>query len=141
MKPSSYRFFIQCIDPNSLTIAMVQITATRLFLLLLSRIIFNFEAACGQERSYTDGAIRTRVGFSLKGSVMKTLRVPSIICCTQHCLKESRCISTNFKFLKHESNGMCELNDAALLAKTKNKLSPEEDVIFSQYSRMKVRRP
>lgn len=139
MKPSSCRFFIQCIDPNSLTIAMVQITATRLFLLLLSRIIFNFEAACGQERSYTDGAIITRVGF--KGSVMKTLRVPSIICCTQHCLKESRCISTNFKFLKHESNGMCELNDAALLAKTKNKLSPEEDVIFSQYSIMKVRRP
>lgn len=111
------------------------------FVFLLPKIVFNIEAASGREKHCIDGTMTARVGFSLKGSVMKTLLVPSLICCAQHCLKESRCISTNFKFLIQENNVVCELNDAALLDEKKNNLSPEDDDVFSQYCRKKVKIP
>lgn len=120
--------------------AMGQLAPTRLALLLLSKILFNAEAVCGiQERRYLDGAITTRLGFRLYGHALKTLRVTSLPSCAQHCLKDSRCISTNFKHLKQERKGVCELNDAGLLDGKENHFVPEKDVVFSQYGKVKVR--
>lgn len=100
-------------------------------------IVFNVEvsAVCGtNEGRYIQGAV------SLYGYAFNTLSVPSLLSCSLHCFKDSRCVSTNFKLPRQEEKGVCELNDASLFDGNENHLEPEEDVVFSQYAKVQVRR-
>ena len=53
----------------------------------------------------------TRVNKRLPGHVVSHFASPSLISCSQSCLKSSWCTSTNFKeSLKQGGKGTCELN-------------------------------
>lgn len=111
----------------------------RLALFLLSRILFSAEVGCEwNERRYLQGAIITRVDFSLNGHTFKTMSAPSLPSCNHYCPKDSRCVSTNFRLPTQEGKDLCDLNDAGLLGGNENSLVPEKGAVFSQYSEAKV---
>ena len=88
------------------------------------------------ERRSTLGAIITKKGFCLKGFSFKQARVSSFTSCGQVCLKDPRCISTNFNLLIEDKRYNCELNSAGL--QDDDTLVPHRGVVFSQYAYKKV---
>ena len=89
------------------------------------------------ERRSTLGAIITKKGFILQGFSFKRARVSSFTSCGQVCLKDPRCISTNFNFLNTEDTRYgCELNNAGLQKGVT--LVLHKGVVFSQYAYKKV---
>lgn len=124
------------------TAAMKRLVAKTLTLFLLPAILLIADAATSDniERRYTEGALITRLHFRLNGHVFNTLRASSLPSCSHLCLRDVRCVSTNFKLPRQERNGVCELNGAGVLEGNEDHLEPEEDVVFSQYSKVKVRK-
>ena len=103
------------------------------------RMLLNVEAEKGTriERRSTLGAIITKKGFILQGFSFKRARVSSFTSCRQVCLKDPRCISTNFNFLNIEDTRYgCELNNAGLQEAVT--LVLHKGVVFSQYAYKKV---
>ena len=103
------------------------------------RMLLNVEAEKGTriERRSTLGAIITKKGFILQGFSFKRARVSSFTSCGQVCLKDPRCISTNFNFLNIEDTRYgCELNNAGLQEAVT--LVLHKGVVFSQYAYKKV---
>ena len=88
------------------------------------------------ERRSTLGAIITKKGFILQGFSFKRARVSSFTSCGQVCLKDPRCISTNFNFLIEDTRYGCELNNAGLQEGVT--LVLHKGVVFSQYAYKKV---
>ena len=118
---------------------MKRLEATQLAFILMSRILFSAEAGCKwNEGRYLQGAIITRVDFSLNGHTFKTMSAPSLLSCSHYCLKDSRCVSTNFRLPTQEGKDLCDLNGAGLLDGDENSLVPEKGAVFSQYSEAKV---
>ena len=102
-------------------------------------MLLNVEAEKGTriERRSTLGAIITKKGFILQGFSFKRARVSSFTSCGQVCLKDPRCISTNFNFLNIEDTRYgCELNNAGLQEGVT--LVLHKGVVFSQYAYKKV---
>ena len=103
------------------------------------RMLLNVEAEKGTriERRSILGAIITKKGFILQGFSFKRARVSSFTSCGQVCLKDPRCISTNFNFLNIEDTRYgCELNNAGLQEAVT--LVLHKGVVFSQYAYKKV---
>ena len=121
-------------DENSFFI-MKPITG---LLFVYLRMLLNVEAEKGTriERRSTLGAIITKKGFILKGFSFKRARVSSFTSCGQVCLKDPRCISTNFNFLIEDTRYGCELNNAGLQEGVT--LVLHKGVVFSQYAYKKV---
>ena len=120
---------------------MKHLVTKLLALFLLRGIVFNADAAASHslEGRYIEGALLTRLHFRLDGHVFYTLRAPSLLSCSHFCLRDSRCISTNFKLPVQDRKGVCELNGAGVLDVSENHLKPEEGVVFSEYGKVKVR--
>ena len=100
------------------------------------RMLLNVEAEkCTRiGRRSTLGAITSKSGFILQGFSFKRARVSSFISCGQVCLKDPRCISTNF--LIEDKRYGCELNNAGLQEDVT--LVLHKGVVFSQYAYKKV---
>lgn len=81
------------------------------------------------------GAIFTKPNSRLKGYTFKTCVTPSQISCSQACLSNARCYSTNFKEIHHQREGICELNDEQSLdfRGLENYLHHEGGFIFSRF--------
>ena len=63
------------------------------------------------EENYRSANFVTRVNKRLSGHVVKHFSSPSLMSCSQSCLKSSWCTSTNFKeSFKQGEKGTCELN-------------------------------
>ncbi len=79
------------------------------FILLLQGLI-NFSAFAAEEESRSAKFI-TRENKMLKGYVVKRLESPSFLSCSQSCLRNVWCTSTNYKVSsKRGGKGTCELN-------------------------------
>ena len=76
-------------------------------------ILINATAFAAEENSLSRSAyLATRKNKRLTGHVVKRFESPSLMSCSQSCLKNSWCTSTNFckKSLKKDDKGTCELN-------------------------------
>ena len=69
----------------------------------------------------------------LKGYVVKTFESPSFLSCSQLCLRNASCTSTNFKVSSKKSGkGICELNKHEISVINENtELYEQEGMIFS----------
>ena len=78
--------------------------------IILHGFLMNTTVFAGKE-NYRSAKFGTRVNKRLPGHVVKQLASPSLMSCSQSCLKSSWCTSTNFKdSLKQGGKGTCELN-------------------------------
>ncbi|CAH3045142.1 unnamed protein product, partial [Porites lobata] len=105
---------------------------THSFAIVLKVYLAGAEKDTRIERRSTLGAIITKKGFCLKGFSFKQARVSSFTSCGQVCLKDPRCISTNFNLLIEDKRYTCELNSAGL--QEDDTLVPHKGVLFSQYA-------
>lgn len=86
------------------------------------------------EKSYP-GAIFAKQNSRLRGYAFKSCVTPSQISCSQACLSNTRCSSTNFKEISQQHEGLCELNDAQSLdlIGLENDLHHEDGFIFALF--------
>ena len=52
----------------------------------------------------------TRENMRLKGHVVKRLESPSLLSCSNTCVRNGWCASTNFETVSKNGKGTCELN-------------------------------
>ncbi|XP_078365393.1 uncharacterized protein LOC144649705 [Oculina patagonica] len=99
-----------------------------LILCLISRHVWS------SEKTYP-GAIFTKQNSRLKGYTFKSSVAPSQISCSQTCLSNARCYSTNFKEITHQREGLCELNDEQSMGSMalENNLYHEDGFIFARF--------
>ena len=84
---------------------------TIFLLIILHEILFNTTAVFAAEENSRSGYFVTRENKRLLGHVMKRFGSPSLMSCSQSCLRNSWCTSTNFKeSFKQSDKGTCELN-------------------------------
>jgi len=75
--------------------------------------------------------ITTRQDKRLKGHVVKKFESPSLISCSQTCMRNSWCSSTNFKMPSmKDTKGTCELNKHGAIEEN-TKLHYQQGVTFS----------
>ena len=96
------------------------------FFILVQGIMFTKHASC------TNSALfKTRENTRLNGHVVKQFLSPSIMSCNHWCLRNSWCISTNFRELSEvNKKGICELNKYGYINQKTN-LDDEKGVTFS----------
>ncbi|KAL9961808.1 hypothetical protein ACROYT_G030830 [Oculina patagonica] len=77
----------------------------------------------------------TRENKRLKGHVVKRLESPSLLLCSQSCLRNAWCTSTNYKVSsKKAGKGTCELNKHQKSSIDENtELHDQEGVTFSMF--------
>jgi len=76
----------------------------------------------------------TRQNKQLKGYVVKRFDSPSLLSCSQQCMRNAWCTSTNYKMpSKKKGEGTCELNkhDISLIKENINFLHDETGVTFA----------
>ena len=84
---------------------------TIFLLIILHEILFNTTAVFAAEENSRSGYFVTRENKRLPGHVVKRFSSPSLMSCSQSCLRNSWCTSTNFKeSFKQIDKGTCELN-------------------------------
>ena len=84
---------------------------TIFLLIILLEILFNTTAVFAAEENSRSGYFVTRENKRLLGHVMKRFGSPSLMSCSQSCLRSSWSTSTNFKeSSKLRDKGTCELN-------------------------------
>lgn len=82
----------------------------------------------------------TRENFRLEGHLIESVIVDSQITCSHYCVKNTRCLSINYKKFQTDLKGRCELNFAGLSNDLDNKyLIPTKEFVFSQIRCRKVR--
>lgn len=68
----------------------------------------------------------------LMNRVVKRFTSPSLLLCSQSCLRKVWCTSLNFETISQNGKGTCELNRSMVSAiDTEGKLHDQEGVIFS----------
>ena len=102
------------------------------FLLLILCSISHYVKSL--EKTYP-GAIYTKWSSRLIGYTFKSSITPSQVSCSQACLFNTRCSSTNFKEISQQHEGLCELNDAPSLdvISLENGLHHEDGFIFALF--------
>ena len=103
-------------------------------IIVLKEIVINVTVSAVEQTSLSRSAfIETRKNKRLPGHVMKRSTSPSSMSCSQSCLRNSWCTSTNFKKSSKQSDkGICELNKhGSGLVNGENKLVDEPGVTFS----------
>ena len=73
----------------------------------------------------------TRKNIRLTGHVVRRLESPSLLSCSNSCVRNNWCASTNFKTLSKNGKGTCELNKHGAIDGNSN-FDDEQGVIFSQ---------
>ena len=82
----------------------------------------------------------TLENFRLEGHLIESVTVDSQITCSHYCVKNTRCLSINYKKFQTDLKGRCELNFAGLSNDLDNKyLIPTKEFVFSQIRCRKVR--
>ena len=86
------------------------------------------------EKTYP-GAIYTKLNSRLRRYTFKSCITPSQVSCSQACLFNIRCSSTNFKEISPQHEGLCELNDAPSMdvISLENDLQNEDGFIFALF--------
>jgi len=104
---------------------------TVLLLILCSMSLRNVSSS---QTTYP-GAIYTKLNSRLRGYKLKSCVTPSQISCSQACLLNTRCSSTNFKEISQQQDGLCELNEAPPLdvISLENELHHEDGFIFALF--------
>lgn len=103
-------------------------------IVVLKEIVINITVSAVEQTSLSRSAfIETRKNKRLPGHVMKRSTSPSSMSCSQLCLRNTWCTSTNFKEgSKQSDKGTCELNEHdSSLVNGDNKLVDEPGVTFA----------
>ena len=111
---------------------------TIFLLIILHETLFNTTAVFAAEENSRSGYVVTRVNKRLPGHVLKRFGSPSLMSCSQSCLRNSWCTSTNFKeSFKPGDKGTCELNkhDSAPI-KEDTELVDQQGVTFSMFRKV-----
>ena len=79
-------------------------------MIFLLQISFGFSA--GETATFSrSSCFTTRENKQLKGYVVKRFNSPSLLSCSQQCMRYAWCTSTNYKMSsKKDGKGTCELN-------------------------------
>jgi len=104
-------------------------TKVLMFFLLQSTAVFSTEENSISRSSYFE----IRENKQLKGYVVKRFDSPSLISCSQQCMRNAWCTSTNYKMSsKKNGKGTCELNkhDISLINENIN-FHDEQGVTYS----------
>ena len=112
---------------------MMQLVQNVFCVVLIQRIVY-FAAFAAEEESLSRSAyFTTRENKRLQGYVVERFESPSLISCSQLCLRNSWCTSTNFKMsFKKDDKGTCELNKHDISVINENtEFHDKEDVTFS----------
>ena len=109
---------------------MMQTGINVLFLILIQRIVYFAAFAADKELVSRSAYFTTHENRRLKGHVVKRFESRSLMSCSQLCLSNSWCTSTNFKMSsKKDDKGTCELNkhDISVINEDKE-FDDQEDV-------------
>ena len=105
-------------------------------LIVFQEIIISATVCAVEENPLSRSAyVEVRHNKRLTGHVVKTFTSPNLMSCSQSCLRNSWCTSTNFKeSFKESEKGTCELNkhENAHINKD-NELVDQPDVTFSMF--------
>ena len=110
-----------------------------LLVFVLQWTIYSGVFAAGEDSTSRSGYFIIRENKRLTGHVVKWFESPSLISCSQSCLRNAWCSSINFKVSsKEDGKGTCELNKhASSLINENTKLNEQQGFIFSMF--LKVR--
>ena len=92
------------------------------------------------EENFRSVYTASRQNKHLAGKAVKNIEKPSLISCSQSCLKHSWCTSTNVKeSFGKSSKGNCELNKHEISPMTdESKLKDERGTTFTMFLKRKV---
>ena len=124
---------------DSPALAMKGESALKLFLFLAIAVFF-VEVKAHPKCSRSSYFI-TRENKQLKEYVVKRFDSPSLLSCSQQCMRNAWCTSTNYKMSsKKDGKGTCELNkhDISLINESAN-LHDQKGVIFSMLLKVNSR--
>jgi len=100
------------------------------FVILIQRVVYFAAFASDEESLYRSAYFTTHENKRLQGHVVKRFESPSLMSCSQLCLRNSWCTSTNFMMSsKKDDKGTCELNKHDINEDIK--FHDQEDVTFS----------
>jgi len=110
-----------------------------LLFFLFQGTIYSRGFAANEDSTSHSGYFITRENKGLTGYVVKWFESPSLMSCSQSCLRNAWCSSTNFKVSsKKDGKGTCELNkNDNTLVNQKTKLNEQQGATFSML--LKVR--
>ena len=107
-----------------------------LFLIVLQEIFLIATVCAVEENSLSRSAyVEAQQNKRLTGHVVKTVASPSLMSCSQSCLRNSWCTSTNFKeSFKQSDKGTCELNKHGIAhINEDSELVDQQGVTFSMF--------
>lgn len=104
-----------------------------LLLILFQGVLFTSVFAVEEESTSRFARFITQENKQLKDHVVKRLESPSLLSCSQQCLRNPWCTSTNYKASsKKDGKGTCELNKHEIsLINDNTKFSEQEGTTFS----------
>jgi len=110
-----------------------------LLVVLFQGTIYSWGFPANEDFTSHAGYFITRENKGLTGHIVKQFESPSLMSCSQSCLRNTWCSSTNFKVSsKKDGKGTCELNkNDNTLINEKTKLNEQQGVTFSMF--LKVR--
>jgi len=110
-----------------------------LLVVLFQGTIYSWGFLADEDSTSHSGYFITRENKGLTGHIVKQFESPSLMSCSQLCLRNAWCSSTNFKVSsKKDGKGTCELNkNDNTLKNEKTKLKEQQGVTFSMF--LKVR--
>jgi len=113
-----------------------------LFFLFLGTISSRVFAA-GEDSTSRSEYLITLENKRLIGYVVKRFESASVISCSQSCLRNAGCSSTNFKMSSEmDGKGTCELNKhGSSLINENTKLNEEQGVTFSMLLKVRILKP
>ena len=100
------------------------------FFLFIAAIRF----AWSLEQRHILSALKTVLHHKLEGHQIKILKGSTLLSCAQSCLREPKCVSTNFGVSPMENKLVCELNDHRVSLLSNDELLNAEGYVFSLYS-------
>ena len=111
-------------------------SALKVFLFQAIAVFFakvNADSAFSRSSYFT-----TRENKLLKGYVVKRFDSPSLLSCSQQCMRNAWCTSTNYKmFSKKNGKGTCELNEHDISLIDENaEFHDQQEVTFSMLAKV-----
>ena len=104
------------------------------FLILIFLLSTGIRYSWSSEQRHILGAVKTVSHHKLEGHQIKILKGSTLLSCAQSCLKEPKCVSTNFGVSPEENKLVCELNDRRVSLVSNDELLYAEGYVFSLYS-------
>ena len=120
-------------NPPFLWVLSVMETKHALLFFVFQWTIYSRVFAADEDSTSHSGYFITRENKRLTGHVVQWFESPSLVSCSQSCLRNAWCSSTNFKASsKEDGRGKCELNkhDSSHINEN-TKLNEQQGVTFS----------